>query len=404
MATDPPTNTRPRVAIVTSCLRLGGSTTFVLNLGAELRRRGWELRIWCFDPGLPLADDFALANLDVRLINQDRVIFEDHVEQVLRELREWEPAVVIANLGPDAFDVLRYLPKGVLRVGIAHSDDPIVYELHDRYAGSLDVSVGVSRLIAKQLAALDGIAPDHVRLLEYGVHFPAQSPEVESPNDAPLRIIYLGRLDQEQKRVRLFPQILRELIEAGIAFEWTLAGEGPERDFLEKEMTVSSAGATVRFAGQVNPRDVPELLSRQDVFLLASDYEGLPLSLLESMGAGLVPVVSDLPSGIRDLVDDSCGFRIDPADTPGYAKALVKLAKDPAIRKRMAAKASARALREYTVAAMTDRWEALLHEACLEPVHWPTQFQIEAPLGAKHPGYYRGLARVARRLAKKLKG
>jgi len=49
-------------------------------------------------------------------------------------------------------------------------------------------------------------------------------------------------------------------------------------------------------------RFVPEFLLNNDVFVLLSDTEGLPLSLIEAMGHGLVPIASDIPSGVAELI------------------------------------------------------------------------------------------------------
>ena len=102
---------------------------------------------------------------------------------------------------------------------------------------------------------------------------------------APLRILYLGRLAQEQKRVRLFPDIFSHLCANGIlVLHWTIAGDGHDRAFLEARMNSISPRQTVAFAVTVLYADVPAILREQDVFLLDSEFEGLPLSLLEAMG------------------------------------------------------------------------------------------------------------------------
>jgi glycosyltransferase involved in cell wall biosynthesis len=214
----------------------------------------------------------------------------------------------------------------------------------------------------------------------------------------PLRIIYLGRLDREQKRVHLFPQIFKQLKGSGIPFHWTIAGEGPENFSLEQALQ-SSPTQAISFPGKIAYADVPELLRAHDVFLLASDYEGLPLSLLEAMGHGLVPVVSDLKSGIPEVVDADNGILVPVNDVAGYARAIIHLHQH---RDELAAKsaaARARVRQEFSVAAMTDRWLAAFPAPPVSPPVWPERRNISAPLTAAHPVYFSPPLRALRRLA-----
>jgi hypothetical protein len=183
-------------------------------------------------------------------------------------------------------------------------------------------------------------------------------PEARPARDTavPLRILYLGRLDREQKRVHLFPAILEQLQSSGIPFHWTLAGDGPESAALQARMQGGGPEQIVSFIGTVPYADVPRILSEHDVFLLASDYEGLPLSLLEAMGAGLAPVVSDLPSGIRELVDETTGKRVAPGNLRGYAEAIVWLHEHRGELRRFSENAQRRVRGEFSIAAMAGRW------------------------------------------------
>ena len=176
-----------------------------------------------------------------------------------------------------------------------------------------------------------------------------------------LRILYLGRLYEEQKRVRRFPIIFDQLRASGIAFHWTIAGEGPEKALLQSTMRVTSPKQTVSFPGKISYQDVPRILSEHDIFVLASDYEGLPLSLLEAMGQGLVPVVSNSPSGIPEVVDETTGKLVAPDNVAGYAEAIIWLQQHPDRMARLSQNARDRVRRDFSVSAMTEafaRWVA----------------------------------------------
>ena len=392
-----------RVALVTEGLMLGGSTTFLCNLGGELIARNIAAEVFSFEAEHPLASDFSRQRIPVHCQDHRHVIFEDRLVGILRELRRFNPTVVISTLGATSFEVLRYLPPGVFRMGVVQSHDPGMYQTVRPYAGHLDAIAAVSKTIQETLRSMPEFARVAVPYLPYGVPMPESTAAADPAPHAKLQILYLGRIDQEQKRVRLFPQILEQLKSSGIPFHWTVAGEGPEKRFLESAMAATLPGQTVSFPGKVAYADVPKMLSAHDVFLLASDYEGLPLSLLEAMGYGLVPVVSDLPSGIRDVVDGSTGKRVAPDHIRGYAEAILELHHDRQEMARLSRNCQDRVRREFSVSAMAERWLRVLPQRPPNQIHWPDSWRITAPLASGQQLRFSRPSRLIRRCLVKLR-
>ncbi len=296
-----------------------------------------------------------------------------------------------------SFEALRYIPPGVFRIGMAQSHDPGVYRTVRPYAPHVHAMGAVSRAIQQGLAALPGFARVPIHYLPYGVPMPA--PETLAPRrpGGALRILYLGRLQQEQKRVRLFPQILDALVASGIPFHWTVAGEGPDRAFLQSAMNSAAPNQTVSLPGKISYADVPRVLAEHDIFLLASDYEGLPLSLLEAMARGLVPVVSDLPSGVCEVVHPDTGKLVAPDNIAGYAQAIVWLHSHRQDLDRLSRNAREAVRLEFSVQAMTDRWLRVLPPPSAQPVSWPRRWTIKPILRGGRPWRFSPPARLVRR-------
>ena len=389
----------PRIALITGSLNLGGSTTFLCNLGGELIRRGIPAEVMGFERENPMAADFLKQNIPVRCFDDRREIFEDRIQKVLQRLCEFKPTVVAATLAPASFEVLRYLPSGIFRIGMGQSDDPVVYDMMRHYAPWMDLATMVSKAMKQRAEAMPEFARVPVAYLPYGVPMSSEGKRAQTGLHRPLQILYLGRLAREQKRVHLFPRILGQLKASGIPFHWTIAGDGPDKAALEQTMKDAPPEQTVSFAGPVRYAGVPALLKQHDLYLLASDFEGLPLSLLEAMGAGLVPVVSQLPSGIPELVDAGNGMLVPVDDVAGYARAIIHL---HGHRDELAAKsaaARARVQTEFSVAAMTDRWLAAFPAKRDDIAPWHKHWRIQAPLTAGIPLYYSPPVRALRRLA-----
>ena len=157
----------------------------------------------------------------------------------------------------------------------------------------------------------------------------------------------LGRLDEWKD-----PLTAVRAAEAA-QVELLVAGDGPLAD-----QVAASAGAHARPLGF---RDDPErLITAADVFVMPSRREGTSMALLEAMGRGLVPVVSD-GLGNPEVVGEA-GLVFACGDDRALAEALRRLAADPAERERLGRAAHERMASGYSAERFLERMGALFHE------------------------------------------
>lgn len=110
-------------------------------------------------------------------------------------------------------------------------------------------------------------------------------------------------------------------------------------------LRAAGLGARLRLLGMRD--DVPALLAAADIFVLASHFEGLPMSVIEAMFSSR-PIVACNIKGVRELVvDGKTGLLVPPGDSIALAAALRQLIADPALRATMGAAGRARALQYY---------------------------------------------------------
>jgi hypothetical protein len=121
------------------------------------------------------------------------------------------------------------------------------------------------------------------------------------------------------------------------------------------------------------------------------------------MGQGLVPVVSDLESGIREVVDQTVGCLVPIDDISGYARAIIHLHEHREELARKSAAARTRVQKEFSVATMTDRWLATFPPAkpVIEP--WPQRPRIHAVLNGGNPLRFSRPVRMLRRMAARMR-
>ena len=164
---------------------------------------------------------------------------------------------------------------------------------------------------------------------------------------------------------------------------------------------LSSSTVTVRFCGALEYAGVSDLLQSHDAFLLASDEEGLPLSLLrEAMAHGLVPVVSNLSSGVSEVVDEESGILVDPQKIDGYAAGLLRLARDQSLFSSLSDHARERVRTNYSISAMTDRWLSVIAPS-EKSAAWPESPRIRGPLVDQRRWPYTTMGRFLRRAWKR---
>jgi glycosyltransferase involved in cell wall biosynthesis len=376
---------------------LGGATTFLFNLGTALQERGWQLPIVSFAAVNEMETDFAAREIPVDRLDPRGLIYEDRILQVYRLVARWRPRAVMACLSSESFEVLRLVPPGVIRLGIIQSDDPGPYSLVQAFRPWLDAMVGVSPTICERLT--NEFKFPRAVCIPYGIQFAAAHERRVRAGGEPLRLIYVGRIIEVQKRVSRLVDLIRRLTAQSMPFQFTFVGSGPD---LASMRAALRDLPQVEFAGDVPNRRVPELLRAHDVFVLLSDFEGLPLSLLEAMGEGVVPVVSDLESGIRNVVTDATGIRVPVGDVAAAATAIVALAREPARLAALATNAARLAREEYGAARMAQRYLDLLAEFPVAAPVWPEQVAVPRPQLLRHGWLFQGWPRLVRRRLKRL--
>lgn len=165
----------------------------------------------------------------------------------------------------------------------------------------------------------------------------------ERPADDTFRFITVGRFSKE-KNQRMMLHAFAELLKKGCDARLVMLGKGEEEENLRALARELGISEQIDFAGFVV--NVEDYLGNADVFLLSSDYEALPLALLEAMAAGL-PIISTDVGGVQDIVTDN-GILISAGDTAALVQAMEEMYRKQDVRARMAA-ASRNNVRAYDV-------------------------------------------------------
>lgn len=135
---------------------------------------------------------------------------------------------------------------------------------------------------------------------------------------------------------------------------FALVGDGPARGEMEALARELGIGERVIFTGA--RRDMPGVYASLDLCVLPSWNEGLPLSVLEAMAAG-VPVVATRVGSLPEVIlPESTGLLIEPGDSGGLSQALARLLADPELRARLARNARELVEERFSAARMAEEY------------------------------------------------
>jgi glycosyltransferase involved in cell wall biosynthesis len=348
----------------------GGVERILESLASGLPQRGIEI-VFALGKGARFNDParFLAAFPNMRGVAVDGTSGTAYgrrraLERVIRKL---DPdAVLIARMF-DAYPVCSALKREGHRLRLVPTIQAYEADYFAdlvRYQEFVDAVVTSGELTANAVRGLTSI--ERVLSIPGGVAAPRR---MRQAHDGPLRIGYVGRLEQLQKRVLDLPLLASELERRNVPFTLRITGSGSVEEELRTRLPQARFDGWLS-VGELYERVYPEL----DVFVHFADFEGLTIAPREAMAHGIVPVVSRF-AGAEDFVDEANALTFPIGDVAAAADAIERLHRDRALLARLsnAARASQTGIRSEEGAL--DAWASIFRDAVAAP----------ARIGAKLP-------------------
>jgi glycosyltransferase involved in cell wall biosynthesis len=117
-----------------------------------------------------------------------------------------------------------------------------------------------------------------------------------------------------------------------------IAGEGAEKGALEREVRNLNINSSVKFLGRVPHEEMPNLLAQVDIYVSTSLYDGTSVSLLEAMGSGAFPVVTDIPANREWVINGENGFLVNQSEETILAGKIIDAMRNRDLLERSQAK------------------------------------------------------------------
>lgn len=293
-----------------------------------------------------------------------QVTTQQRVRWLLRMIRKQPCDVFVPNLMPAAYFAAAYLKKyGIPSIGVLRSDDVFHHRLvelfirgreKDRIVNWVTVSAYLKSTILNEGLRV-------VEQIPSSINFSSSPAQFEG---GCFRLLYSGRLVERQKRISLVAETFCIVTSQLNNVKATILGDGPDRKNVERIIS-RYPEASVTLAGRIDCGSVPNVLAAHHAIILLSEYEGMPLALLEGMSAGLVPMGTFIRSGIPELIrPNETGFLLDdPAAS--LMNAVRELQVNPKRFSTLSTNSRALVVAKFSRAHCADKWVGLL-DSCAE--------------------------------------
>jgi glycosyltransferase involved in cell wall biosynthesis len=352
-----------RVLHTESSTGWGGQENRTIQEALQLRKLGVEVAFAC-RRGARLAQRARELDFPVDELSMRNSFDPTSIVGLARVCRRRRIDLVNSHSGRDtllAGLALRLLPGRPRLVRTRHLILPITSRA--TYSLLPDHVVCVSKAVEDYLASA-GVPRAMLDTIPTGVdtarfdpaqYEPRLRGELGLPTDVPLigTVAILRMKKGYQDLIAAIPRVLERLPGAHFVF----AGDGPQRQNIEKALSDAGLGDRVHLLGLRG--DIPQVLRSLDLFVLPTHQEALGTSYIEAQAMGL-PVIGTRVGGVPDtMIEGETGLLVPAQDPPALAEAIVALAGDPARCRHMGEAGRRWVLAEYTVETMAGRMLAL---------------------------------------------
>jgi colanic acid/amylovoran biosynthesis glycosyltransferase len=343
---------------------IGGVTTWLERLLLRLHNDGIPVCLYLQHFGSNTEESNILhplrkAGIPVDIEPRSPYIDGD-VRGTLAFLNRYQPVIFM----PQCLEAMYYAAGMTGNLGLPwvmtiHSDDPVYWAIAEIVPPESNggLMVGVSDHIC-QRTVREGLV-SQPQTIPYGVPIPKN---VAYFSDNPFRVAFSGRIVEEQKRISLVLEAMAQACRRDSRIECWLIGDGSALSSSKQWVLDRDLGDRIHFLGRLEPVAVQSKLVQCQAILLMSDYEGLPVALLEAMAIGVVPVVRSIPSGIPELVkNNETGFLVDEAPEQA-ANAIIHLVNHPELWLQYSEASKLLVSKYYSEEICYQRWLKVISE------------------------------------------
>lgn len=349
-------------------LQTGGAESMAFQLAKAINKSRFNLQFICLYSSSGTTFEQELERIGVKIVFLEKGLGLNLLtfRKMWRALEEHQTEIVHSHLGACLYAAPWTLMRGKKLLHTVHNlpvkELPSLHRMVLRGMFKLKkaIPVSISDTIRQEISRFYSLHETAVPLVYNPVdlrHYHYKEEEKRQEAET-IKFVCVARLAPQKNHkmlLKAFAAVQSEMENTRLV----LAGEGTlmnQLKLLSEQLKISER---VDFLGNVE--NIPELLKASDIFVLASSYEGLPLTILEAMGARL-PVIATRVGGVPDIVKEN-GVLIEPDQPHKFAEAMLKLAKHKNLRERMGEQGFLMSS-QYDIETISHKYEQLYITYC----------------------------------------
>jgi glycosyltransferase involved in cell wall biosynthesis len=353
------------IAQIVLSLNFGGLEYLAIDLSDQLEKRGIHSHIISLTNGV-LIDEANQRGIETMALDKKEGFQLSTVFRIRKILKDRGVNLVHThNLSPLVHGTLAAALTGTPTVNTRHGPDP--QSTYGFIWNMNDTIVAVSDHARRELVKYNHVNPEKIRVILNGIDLsPYSTPdpttnllraEFQIPSDTKI-VGNFSRLEPEKDHKTLL-RAFRILMDRGVNARLVIAGGGKLESELKQLTEDLNLTRDVHFLGF--RKGIPDLLRCLDLYVVSSTLEGLSLSLLQAMAAGLPVVATNTGGNPEVVVEGETGYIVECGDPAALATAVVRVL-DPEVGEPMGRKAKDNAHRLFGLDRMVESYVSLYEE------------------------------------------
>jgi len=341
----------------------GGAETMCENLTYALRKKGHEVTVVSlYQERTPISERMECSGVKILYLDKKLGLDLSMVPKLIRIMKQERPDVVHTHL-----DVIKYAVAAAKLAGVKRCIHT-VHNVADKEAeGKLQklinktyfklgwsIPVALSPEVQKTIGTFYGMCRCKIPMIYNGVDLSRCIPKESRKAGNPFTFVHIGRFNEQKNHKGLldaFQKVLQHCPDCRL----NLLGDGELFAEMKAYAEGLGLGENVCFLGSSS--NIYPHLHEADVFLLPSNYEGMPMTIIEAMGTGL-PIVATAVGGVPDMLTDGESGLLTAVDVDAVSDACIQLIEKEALREKLAVNALA-ASRRFGADYMAEEYAKL---------------------------------------------
>jgi len=316
----------------------------------ELNHQGYQVYLgilFDFKAKETFLDDLKIPDTRIKIFSFKKAFDFKKIKELERYIKEREIEIIYSTLA-DANIVARFLKirnknlKAIIRESRIADKKALKNKLLDIMLNFwTDKIVAVSEEVKKSLTTYQPMHKKKMIVIENGVEIKSQdyikALKNQYHNPVNFTILNIGLMQDSNKGQDEILKVFKEIVDKKLIKSpyLILVGEGKMREIYEKYVQTNELTSRVRFIDRVNSQEIEKIYTQADVFVLNSESEGCPNTVLEAMSFAL-PVISTKVGGVREIIEDGIsGFLVDKGDKEKLKEKILSLARNKELQEKI---------------------------------------------------------------------